>query len=182
MGYSEQANTGTGWAGGFDLNVTKRLTKKIHGQIGYSYMESKRDDHDGLGEYDFAFSQPHQFNFLLSYKAKNRWILSTKFRYATGKPTDSYIIHTNVLNDPDKIRYSQEIIAKNDKRVNDFISLDIRADYRFQIRQLHLTAFVDIVDILNRFNESSLNISPYNGKVQSDGLAIFPSFGLKFEY
>ncbi len=182
MTYSEQTNTGTGWGSGFDLNITKRLTKKIHGQLGYSYMQSKRDDHDGLGEYDFAFSQPHQVNFLLSYKAKNRWILATKFRYATGKPTDSYIVHANVLNDPNNIRYSQEIIARNADRVNDFISLDVRADYKFQVRKLHLTAFVDIVNILNRFNESSLQISEYNGKIQSDGLAIFPSFGLKFEY
>ena len=156
--------------------------RKSTGQIGYSYMVSKRDDHDGLGEYDFAFSQPHQVNFLLSYKAKQHWILSTKFRYATGKPTDSYITHANVLNDENKLRYSQEITTKNNIRVNDFISLDVRADYRFQFRQLRLTAFVDIVDIMNRFNESSLLISPYNGKVIKDGLAIFPSFGLKFEY
>ena len=61
--YSEQTNTGTGWASGVDINITKRLTKKIHGQIGYSYMQSKRNDHDGSGEYDFAFSQPHQFNW-----------------------------------------------------------------------------------------------------------------------
>ena len=181
-GYREQTNAGTGWAGGFDLNVTKRLTKKIHGQVGYSYMQSKRDDHDGLGEYDFAFSQPHQVNMLLSYQAKSRWILSSKFRYATGKPTSSYILHRNVLNDDNNIRYSQEITTKNNIRVTDFVSLDLRADYRFQFRQLRLTAFVDIVDILNRFNESSLLISPYNGKIQSDGLAIFPSFGLKFEY
>jgi hypothetical protein len=35
---------------------------------------------------------------------------------------------------------------------------------------------------MNRFNESAIFISPYSGKVISDGLAIFPSFGLKFEY
>ena len=181
-GYSEQTNTGTGWASGFDLNITKRLAKKIHGQVGYSYMQSRRDDHDGLGEYDFAFSQPHQVNALLSYKATTHWILAAKFRYATGKPTDSYITHANVFGTPDMYRYAQEITGKNDTRVNDFISLDVRADYRFHVKKLRLTAFVDIVDVMNRFNESAIFISPYSGKVISDGLAIFPSFGLKFEY
>jgi hypothetical protein len=181
-GYSVQTNTGTGWAGGMDLNVTKRLTKKIHGQVGYSYMQSKRDDHDGMGEYDFAFSQPHQVNALISYKAKTRWILSSKFRYATGKPTDSYLLHGDVLNDATHMRYSQELVGKNNLRVNDFISLDVRADYMFKFRKLRLTAFADIVDVMNRFNENALYISPITGKVIKDGLAIFPSFGWKFEY
>jgi hypothetical protein len=181
-GYSEQNNAGTGWANGFDLNLTKRLTKKIHGQIGYSYMQSKRDDHDGYGEYDFAFSQPHQVNCLLSYQAKSRWILSAKFRYATGKPTDKVIIHSNIFNDPNNVRYSEEIVSKNTDRLEDFISLDVRADYSFHVRKLRLTWFVDIVDILNRSNQNDRFVNIYNGKYIYDGLAIFPSFGLKFEY
>jgi len=34
-------NNGTGHAYGFDFNITKRLSKRYHGQIGYSYMLSK---------------------------------------------------------------------------------------------------------------------------------------------
>lgn len=181
-GYSEQNNAGTGWANGFDLNLTKRLTKQIHGQVGYSYMQSKRDDHDGLGEYDFAFSQPHQVNALVSYQAKKRWILSGKFRYATGKPTDKVIIHRDIFNDPNNVRYSEETVGKNTERLIDFISLDVRADYNFHIRKLRLTFFVDIVDILNRSNQNDRFVNIYTGKYIYDGLAIFPSFGLKFEY
>lgn len=181
-GYSIQTNGGTGWANGFDLNVTKRLTKRMHGQIGYSYMQSRRDDHDGLGEYDFAFSQPHQVNCLISYKTQKRWILAAKFRYATGKPTDKIIIHPNVLNDPNNVRYSEEIVSKNTERLIDFISLDMRADYNFQVRKLRLSFFVDIVNIMNRSNQNDRFINIYTGEAIYDGLAIFPSFGLKFEY
>ena len=180
--YSEQTNEGTGWASGIDVNVTKRLTKKIHGQIGYSYMQSKRDDHDGLGEYDFSFSQPHQVNFLLSYKANNHWILSTKFRYATGKPTDKLIVHFDIFNNPNYIRYSEETIGKNSERLADFVSLDVRADYRFKIKPTGLTFFVDIVNIMNRSNQNDRYVNIFSGKAIYDGLAIFPSFGLKFEY
>jgi len=45
-------NGGTGDAYGFDASLIKRLSKKFHGQLSYSFMRSKRDDHDGLGEYD----------------------------------------------------------------------------------------------------------------------------------
>jgi len=181
-GASEQNNDGTGWAGGIDINVTKRLSKRIHGQVGYSFMKSKRNDHDGRGEYDFDFEQTHQVNFLVGYKPSNRWILSAKFRYATGKPTSSYIVHADVFNNPNYIRYSQEIIAKNDDRLADFIVLDIRADYRFPLNRLGLTAFIDISNVNNRLNENRRLFNPIHGRTFADGLAIFPTFGLKFEY
>ncbi|MEI7660685.1 MAG: hypothetical protein WCK34_00735 [Bacteroidota bacterium] len=63
----------------------------------------------------------------------------------------------------------------------DFISLDIRADYRFRIRQLGLTAFVDIVDILNRQNANGESFNYIYGKTYYDGISIFPSFGIKFQ-
>lgn len=180
-GEVEQNNSGNGWANGIDINLTQRLTDKIHGQAGYSFMESKRNNNDGLGEYNFTFSQPNQFNFLIGYKPNKKWILSTKFRYATGKPTDEYMVHSNIFNDPKNIRYSEEITGRNKERVPDFISLDIRADYRFQIRQVSMTAFVDIVDVLNRQNVNGRSFNYILGKTYNDGISIFPTFGLKFQ-
>jgi len=180
-GEVEQNNSGNGWANGIDINLTKRLSDKIHGQAGYSFIQSKRNNNDGLGEYDFTFSQPNQFNFLIGYKPNKKWILSTKFRYATGKPTDKYIIHSNIFYDPGNIRYSEEITGRNKERVSDFISLDIRADYRFQIRQVSMTAFVDIVDVLNRQNVNGQSFNYILGKTYNDGISIFPTFGLKFQ-
>ncbi len=42
-----------------------------------------------------------------------------------------------------------ELIGRNEDRLPDFISIDVRADYRFQIKQLGRTAFVDINNRLN---------------------------------
>ena len=179
---SEQNNSGTGWAGGFDVNLTKRLSEGVHGTIGYSYMQSKRNDNDGLGEYDFSFSQPHQFSMLIGYKPDETWILSGKFRYSTGKPTDKYIIHSNIFNNPYYIRYSEEIIGKNADRLSDFISLDLRADYRFQVKGMALSLFMDVLNVLNRQNQYIQFLNTITGKVFYDGLAIFPTFGLKFEF
>jgi hypothetical protein len=180
-GQVEQNNSGDGYAYGFDINFTKRLVENVHGQIGYSYMQSKRNDHNSFGEYNFDFSQPHQINFLISYKPNEHWVLATKFRYATGKPKYQYIIHNNIFNDPNNIRYSEEITAENKDRLPDFISLDIRADYRFQVGQINLTAFIDIVDVLNRQNVNGESFNYIRGKTYYDGISIFPSFGLKFQ-
>jgi len=181
-GESYLNNNGTGYAYGLDINLTKRLSENYYGQIGYSYMVSKRDDHHGQGVYDYTFSQPHIFSVLASYKPDNEWLFSAKFRYATGRPTDRYIIHANVFNDPSYLRYSQEVIGKNADRLPDFISLDIRADYKVQYETMGLTAFIDIVDALNRFNPSSEILQPLTGKTYALGLAVFPSFGLILEF
>ena len=175
-------NNGTGNAYGIDFNVTKRLTKKYHGQIGYSYLNSKRDDHDGRGTYDYTYSQPNQFNVLLSYQANKKWILSSKFRYATGRPTDRYIVHEDVLNDPSQLRYSREMVQKGGDRLPDFVSLDIRADYRIQLSRFAFAAFLDIVNVFNRFNVNTVNFNEYNGQDVEDGVAIFPTFGIRVEY
>jgi len=181
-GQSLLNNNGTGYAYGVDVNLTKRLSKNFYGQVGYSYMLSKRDDHDGLGKYDYIFSQPHVVSLLGSYKYNEKWVFSGKFRYATGRPTDKYIVHSNVFNDPAYRRFSQEIVNKNGERLSDFISLDLRADYKIKSKKTSSwTAFVDIVDVQNRFNQSSAIFQPLTGSTYSLGLAIFPSFGLRVE-
>jgi hypothetical protein len=180
-GQKALTNNGDGYAYGTDINITKRLSKKYYGQVGYSYMSSKRNDHDGLGEYNFTFDQPHIISILGSYKPNNKWVFSSKFRYATGRPKDSYIVHQDVFNDANNVRYGQEITGKNTDRLNDFISWDIRVDYRVQINKLSLTTFMDIVDVLNRYNQSSELFQPLTGKTYFDGLAIFPTFGVRVE-
>ena len=174
-------NAGDGYAYGADINVTKRLSRKYYGQIGYSFQQSRRNDHDGQGEYNFIFSQPNMVNVLASYKPNDKWVFSTKFRYATGRPKDTYIVHENVLGDGNKVRYSQEITDKNGSRLEDFASLDIRVDYKIQIKKVSTTMFLDIVDVLNRFNQAQELFQPNTGKVYYDGLGIFPTFGIRLE-
>jgi hypothetical protein len=180
-GQSLLNNDGTGQAYGIDFNLTKRLSEKYYGQVGYSFMQSKRDDHNGQLAHNYTYSQPHIFSFLASYQPNSKWVFSTKFRYATGRPKDTYTIHNDVFNKPSFIRYSQEILSKNGDRLNDFISFDVRADYRVQIKKTSVIAFFDIVDLFNRFNQSSEAFQPITGKTYFDGLGIFPSFGLRLE-
>jgi hypothetical protein len=144
-------------------------------------MHSKRDDHDGLGTYDYIFDLPHVISLLGSYEYNKRWAFSGKFRYASGRPADKYIAHANVFNNPAFFRYSQEATVKNGRRLADFISLDLRADYAFTTARIKYTAFFDIVNVTNRFNESSALFQPLTGRTYLMGLAVFPTFGLRLE-
>jgi hypothetical protein len=145
-------------------------------------MVSKRDDKDGLGEYNFGFSEPNQANFLLAYNDNKRWVLSAKFRYATGRPADSYVIHSNIFNDQKFIRYSEELTGKNDYRLPDYVQFDLRADYRFQVNKCNLTAFIDIADVNNRLNANAALFNFIKGRVYSDGLRVFPTFGIRLSW
>jgi hypothetical protein len=181
-GSVQENNNGTGWAKGADIYLVQRLSHRFHGQIGYSYMVSKRDDKDGLGQYNFGFSEPNQANFLLAYSDNTRWVLSAKFRYATGRPADSYIIHANIFNDQQFIRYSEQLVGKNDYRLPAYVQLDVRADYRFKVKRSGFTAFIDIADINNRLNANAALFNFIKGRVYRDGLRIFPTFGVRFSH
>ena len=174
-------NDGSGYAYGADISLTKRLSKKYYGQISYSYMQSKRDDHNGFGRYDYIFSVPHTISIMGSYKPNNKWIFSGKFRYSTGRPVDAYVIHSNVFDDPAMLRYGQEITDKNGNRLPDFISLDVRVDYNVQWKRSHFSAFLDLVNVSNRFNLNGELFVPNTGKIANVGLGVFPTFGVRVE-
>lgn len=174
-------NEGDGYAYGADISLIKRLSNNYYGQISYSYMESQRDNHDGLGDYDYIFNVPHTISLLGSYKPNDHWIFSGKFRYSTGRPTDDFVIHPDVFNDPDFVRYGQEITAVNGTRLPDFISLDIRVDYNVLSSWGTFSAFVDLVNISNRFNSNAELFIPETGQISNIGLGVFPTFGIRVE-
>jgi CarboxypepD_reg-like domain/TonB dependent receptor/TonB-dependent Receptor Plug Domain len=172
---------GTGYAYGGDINLVKRLSKKWYGQIGYSYMVSKRDNNDGLGEYDYTFSVPHSFNALFSYQPNKSWLFSGKFRYSTGRPTDEYIVRSDVLNNPSYLRYSQEITAINGNRLPDYMALDLRVDYYVYMKRGTFSAFIELGNVNRRFNINSVIFVPNTGQTFDQGLGVFPAFGLRFD-
>ena len=175
-------NGGTGRAYGFDLHFSQKLIRRFHGQAGYSFMRSIRNDGNNSADYPFAFDQPHQLNLLLSYSSGRRWVLSGKYRYATGKPTDLYTVHRNVLNNPAQPRFSRELTQRNGGRLPDFSSLDLRINYRFNSGRRVFTAFMDIVNVLNRRIANAEGFNALSGRSYYEGIAIFPSGGLRFEW
>jgi hypothetical protein len=181
-GYVYQINTGSGFGYGIDLNYSKKLTKSFSGQLGYSYMQSKRRNSSGESLYPFAFDQPNQVNVLFNYKFNAKFIASIKYRYATGKPSDQFITHSNVLNTSDYYRYSKEITGINLQRLPNFNSLDIRINYSFYWKKINITAFFDAVNVRNKQIPNFENFNSFSGKTYFDGLAIFPTGGMKFEF
>ncbi len=176
-------NKGYGYATGIDLSISKKLTENFFGQISYSYSISKRNDDNGVGYYNSDFSQPHILNILAGWQIDNEWAISAKWKFASGLPTDSYVVHSNVLNNPDLVRYSREITVKNSVRFNNNHSLDLRVDYRKQIfGRFAIVTFIDIMNVYGYQNQNDTDFECETGKVSNDGFSIMPTFGFKFEF
>ena len=175
-------NVGTGHARGIDFGLVKKFTEKWYGQMNYSISSSLRNNNDGLGEYRSDFDQPHIFNILFGYEFDREWSFSTKWKYATGRPKDSYIINSNVFNDPMMMRYSKEITGNNTGRLPDFHTWNIRIDYRKQLGDVAIVAFLDILNLYNRLNVNEERFIETTGTIDPKGFQILPSFGVKLEF
>ena len=177
-----RTNAGDGWASGLDLSLIKRFVGKFYGQVNYSYALSERDDHDGQGAYDADFNQPHIFNVLAGYEFNQSWAISAKWRYATGRPKDAFIVHTDVLNDPNMLRYSQEITTNNTDRLPAFHTFNIRIDSRRQLGRIAVVSFLDIVNLYNHLNVNEDRFLELNGKEDRRGFELLPTIGVKIEF
>ena len=174
-------NAGTGWAYGVDLGLVKRFSGKFYGQASYSYTVSRRDDHDGTGEYDYEFSRPHMFNILGGYQFNEEWSMAAKWYVSSGLPADDCVIHPNVLNDPNRLRYSKEITRRNGRRFPANHCLNVRLDYRTQFRYLALGVYVDILNVYGAANISAEEFLPQSGKLSAEPLGVVPTFGFRIE-
>jgi len=175
-------NSGDGHSYGLDLSLVKRVTTNWFGQVGYSYGIAKRDDNLGRGEYDADFNRPHVFNIFLAYEVTANLQVGGKWKYMTGRPTDDFIVNSDVFGNPNFLRFSKEFTTNNTLRFPAYHTLNFRVDYRFGVGPLDLIIFVDILNIYNHRNVNSFSFNPLNGESRAQGLELFPTFGVKFEY
>jgi len=176
------SNTGDGYTAGVDVLLSKRLIDRWYGQVTYSYQRSRRNDNLGDGRYDSDFSRPNIFNTLVAYEFNDSWSLAGKWRFATGRPTDAFVIHEDVFNNPDLLRFSKEITATNVERLPNFHTLNLRLDYRRRLGRLSLITFLDVINVYGHKNVDSLEFQERTGETIEGGLEAFPTFGIKFEF
>jgi outer membrane receptor protein involved in Fe transport len=176
------SNNGTGRASGFDISIVKRFTDKYYGQVCYSYSISKRNDNNGEGEYEYGFSKPHMLKILGGYQFNDEWSLTAKWLVTSGLPTDDYVIYSDVLGNPNVVRYSAEIIRKNGHRFATNQSFDIRVDYRKQFKYFALSLYLDIWNLFGTKNVTNENFLPQSGKFDSEVLRTVPTFGFSLEF
>ena len=164
------------------LQLAASAATRRSGTVRYSYVDAELNDNDGLGAFDPDFSRPHLGNVTVAYEPSKKWAFSAQYQIASGRPTDSFLINEDVFGDPGFLRFSRERLVRNADRLPSFQSLNVRADYRQRIAGANLIAFIDVINAFGRENVSVLGFSQITGEVISDGLTVFPQFGLTLEF
>lgn len=172
FGIDRLVSEGEGRARGLELFIQKKLSQiPCYGTFSLSYNESKFAGLDGQmrpGSYD----QRWIFNVGGGYIFNERWELSSKFRYASGRPYTPY--------NPDG---TQSADLYNSIRLKANHSLDIRVERRFNRVGWGIISYIDIQNIYNR---KAVDIPSYNERTgeteNSSSIGILPSIGLSLEW
>jgi len=174
---------GKGSARGIDLMLAKRMYRDWSASATYSYSRARRNDRLGEGEYASDWDRPHAFGIVGAWQPSDRWTFSAKWKYASGRPTDAFVVHSDVLGAAGPVRYSKEATRTNADRLPVYHSLSLRADYQRRFGPLSLVAYLDILNVYGRKNGDAYEWDERRGVNIIEGLdEPLPTIGLRFEY
>ena len=174
-------NDGEGTNLGLDVVLSRRFANGWFGNVVYAYNKARIDNNDGFGVYDADFNRKHFFSIGGSWEINERWKVGARWKWATGRPTDDFIIHSDVLGPGQPLRYSKELTRRNALRLDNLHSLNIRIDYRRNFGLVDLVAFLDVINVYGGPGGGSQEFDPRRGVIVKDEGEAFPIFGLIFE-
>lgn len=176
------SNAGEGTNLGLDVVLSRRFANGWFGNVVYAFNRSRIDDKDGFGEHDADFNRKHFFSIGGSWEINDRWKVGARWKWATGRPTDDFIINSNVLGPGQPLRYSKELTRPNALRLDDYHSLNVRVDYRRNFGPVDLVGFLDVINVYGGPGGGSQEFDPRRGVIVSDEGEAFPIIGLIVEY
>jgi outer membrane cobalamin receptor len=174
-------NDGEGTNLGLDVVLSRSFEDGWFGNVVYAYNDARMNDNDGFGDYDADFNREHFFSIGGSWEISERWKLGARWKWATGRPTDDFIINSDVLGPGQPLRYSKELTQQNALRLDDYHSLNIRIDYRRTLGPVDLIAFLDVINVYAGPGGGSQEFDPRRGVIVADEGEAFPIIGLIFE-
>jgi hypothetical protein len=174
-------NDGEGTNLGLDVVLSRRFEDGWFGNVVYAYNDARIDDNDGFGEYDADFNREHFFSIGGSWEITQRWKLGARWKWASGRPTDDFIINSDVLGAGQPLRYSKELTQQNALRLDDAHSLNIRVDYRLPLGPVDLVAFLDVINVYGGPDGGYKEFDPRRGVIVEDEGEALPIIGLIFE-
>ncbi len=172
FGIDPMVSKGKGKAHGAELFVQKKFSSSpLYGTFSLSYNNARFTALDGI-ERAGSYEQRWIMNLGGGYVFGQFWELSTRIRYATGRPYTPY--------EPDFSRSPEKF---NTLRVQDNYFIDLRIDRRWYMEKISLITYIDVQNLLNRdvYDVPSFNL--YKGTIENTGgVGILPSIGISAEF
>ncbi|MEP0861032.1 MAG: TonB-dependent receptor [Ignavibacterium sp.] len=172
FGLEPLVSNGYGKSRGVELSVQKKLSNTpYYGILSLTYSKTDFTSLDGI-ERDGTYDQNWIFNLSGGYKIDKYWEVSTKFRFASGRPYT-----------PFQLDGSQLVSDYNSRRLKSAHSLDIRVDKRWFFSGWTLITYVDIQNVYNRKNPSGIRWDRREQRIdESASIGILPSIGISAEF
>lgn len=178
FGHSNLEDDGRAQAYGLEISIQKKLAEKFYGMTSLSFSKTKYKLADGIWK-NRVFDNQFAFNLEGGYKPNSTWEFSIRWIYAGGTPTtpidvtQSRITNSTVFDD-------SEI---NTIRYNDYHSLNIRFDRRFNYEHSNLVFYLSV---WNAYNQKNVASKFWNGDTQKVETiyqwSTLPIFGLEYEF
>ncbi|MCS7054477.1 MAG: TonB-dependent receptor [Ignavibacterium sp.] len=172
FGLEPLVSSGFGISRGIELSIQKKLSDTpYYGIFSFTYAKTDFTSLDGIRRAG-AYDQNWIINLSGGYKISKYWEVSTKFRFASGRPYT-----------PFKSNGTQLVSEYNSRRLKSAHSLDIRVDRRWNFKGWSLITYLDIQNIYNQKNLSGIRWDRQKNQVdESSSIGILPSIGISAEF
>lgn len=172
FGLEPLVNDGVGDASGIEFSIQKKLSDSpYYGILSLTYSETNFTPLDGFerpGNYD----QNWIFNLSGGYKIDNHWEVSSKFRFASGRPYTPF--NAGGLQMADQY---------NSRRLKSAHSLDLRVDRRWYLSGWTLITYIDIQNVYNNSLANGVRWDQREMRVdESSSIGLLPSIGISAEF
>ncbi len=176
------ANKGEGTSYGADVVIKGTILEGLYSTATYSYNDVVIDQKDGRGELVADFNRKHVATLGLTWEINDHWKIAGRYKFLSGRPDETYVIHSNVLGDGQPMRYSKEILERNVGRKSSFSLLNVRVDYQRSFGPIDLTTFLDIINATAASSSDDTEFDYRRGVVVEGENESQPLIGLRLDY
>jgi hypothetical protein len=175
------SNSGVGTNAGLDVVLSRRYSGGWSGSIVYAHNQARVNSGDGSGDHDADFNREHFFSMGGNWQINERWKVSGRWKWASGRPTDAFTIHSDVLGPGQPLRFSKELGQRNALRLENLHALNVRVDYRRNLGPMDLVGFLDVINVYGGPSGGSREFDPRRGVNVADQGEALPIIGLVLE-
>jgi hypothetical protein len=171
---------GTGRARGVELSFEQRASdgRPWYAQMNIAVSKAEHAGRDGIRRAG-SFDYPVVLNLLGGYRFTNRWDVSVRTAYLTGRPYTPFDLGLSA----EQRRGIYDLARVNESRATDYFRADVRVDRTFRVNNQPVTLFFGVQNVTNRTNIAGLTWDRRNNQPRwSEQQGVFPVLGLDWRF
>ena len=173
-------SAGSGDVSGLELFAERRgsASARWYGQANVAFSRARHAGSDGVRRAG-AFDYPLVANVLGSLRLRERWRLSTRVSYLSGRPNTPIDAEASTA----ARRAIYDTARVNSERSSAYFRVDIRVDRQFSVGADQLFVFGGVQNATNRRNVAGYTWDRRNNQLKTqEQLGLFPILGLEWQF